>query len=127
MARHGIWIATLLLAGCGGAGSSGTLAGKVSLKGQPVTGFQVSVISSKSGSGAMTEIGQDGAFEFREALPVGTYKVAVVPKPPEPVAPGTKLSKAPPPAIPIKYQRVETSGFSAEIKPGRNEATFSIP
>lgn len=127
MARYSLFAVPVLLVGCGGTASTGTLSGKVSLKGQPVMGAQVSMISSKTGSGAIAEIGQDGAFEFREALPVGSYKVAIVPKPPEPVAPGTRISKGPPSSIPLKYQRIETSGFNAEIKGGRNETTFAIP
>lgn len=127
MARFCLLAVPWLLAGCGGAAPTGTLSGKVSLKGQPVMGAQVSIISSKTGSGAIAEIGQDGAFEFREGLPLGTYKVAIVPKPPEPAAPGMRLPKGPPSSIPLKYQRIETSGFNAEIKGGRNETTFAIP
>lgn len=127
MTRYGLFLLPLLLTGCSGTASTGTLSGKVSLKGQPLSGAQVSLVSSKSGSGAIIEIGQDGAFAFKEPLPVGTYRVAIVPKPPEPLAPGTKASKAPPSEIPIKYQQIESSGFTAEIKGGKNEAAFAIP
>ena len=87
----------------------------------------MSLISSGSGAGALLDIGANGSFKSTDPLPVGTYKVALVPAPPEPVAPGTKAAKASPSLIPDKYQKVETSGFSAEIKTGKNSAIFDIP
>ena len=117
----------LLLSGCGDGSPTGSLSGKVTINGNPVAGAKVSMISSKSGSGALIDIGADGSFQSRDPLPVGSYKVAIVPNPPEPAAPGTKAAKGAPSEIPEKYQRPESSGFSAEVKAGRNEASFAIP
>ena len=128
MKRSFLLLASILLTGCGSGGpSTGSFEGKVTLKGQPVSGSKVSLISSGSGAGAILNIGADGSFKSTDPLPVGTYKVALVPAPPEPMAPGTKAAKAAPSLIPDKYQKVETSGFSAEIKAGKNSTSFDIP
>ena len=123
------WAAVLplVLSGCGADSPTGSLAGKVTIKGNPVAGAKVSMISSKSGSGAMIDIGPDGSFQSKDPLPVGSYKVSIVPNPPEPAAPGIKVAKAASPEIPVKYQSPESSGFSAEVKAGKNEASFAIP
>lgn len=128
MKRTFLLMSSFLLAGCGSVGpATGSLEGKATLKGLPATGSKVSLISSGSGAGAMLDIGADGTFKSTDPLPVGSYKVALVPAPPEPVAPGTKAAKAGASVIPEKYQKVETSGFSAEVKAGKNTVNFDIP
>ena len=124
-------VAAMVIGGCSGSttytydGPTGQLKGKVTHKGQPVTEGQV-VFMSVRGS-ATGQIGTDGAFEMTYSgssdIPVGTYKVCVLP--PKSGVATSGDEEAPTtvdnPQIPKKYQLSATSGLTATVKEGENE------
>ena len=67
-----------------------------------------------------------GAFRLTAPLPTGTYHVIYVPPTPEPQHP----SKGPAPVIvtpvPEKYQDLQTSDLSFEIKRGTNDIPIDL-
>jgi len=124
------------LTGCGEAGPTtptGTVKGKVTLKGAPITAGTIAFVSDK-GNAASAVLGADGSFtlkgQFGEKIPVDTYKVSVTP-PDQGVIkmePGKPLP--PPPSIPgldPKYGNHMTSGLTEEVKEGENTKNIDIP
>lgn len=138
---HGI-ASTLILAlalnsvGCGGgrkkaSGPSGTVKGKVTYEGNPVTEGTVSFMS-QSGASGTGQLGAGGVFTIQSAeggLPVGTYAVGIRAPLVEDKGDGT----SPPQMVlkkmdnlPEKYAIPETSGLTAEVKEGANDFTFQM-
>lgn len=125
--KYGYFVlAGLLMTGCGGGPATGSLQGKVTIKGTPVTGAKLSLRSS-AGAGALVDILPDGTLKSGDPIPVGDYKVSLVPNPPEPLPPGTKATKAPPTPIPNKFLNPDTSGWTAQVKSGTTTVNFEIP
>lgn len=122
-----------LLAGCGG--SKGTVSGKVSYKGQPLKGGNVSIVS-KAGGALNSTIGEDGTYKISQ-VPLGPATITVETRSLRPVSqksmPGP-YAKAPkdalPPGldssgdakhyvpIPEQYADPEKSGLSLDVKSG---------
>jgi hypothetical protein len=68
--------AVLVLAGATGCGGTGTITGKVTYQGRPLTGGTV-LFTSASGKGSQSSpIGPDGSYTI-EKMPTGPAKVAV--------------------------------------------------
>jgi hypothetical protein len=112
--------------GCGGGpkitGPTGTVQGKVTYKNQPVSEGQV-VFMSVMGS-AVGDIQTDGTYTLkwqgRSTVPIGEYKVYVVPPRPQ-LAPGQEAPvTVPHPSIPEKYQLMSTTDLTASVKEGEN-------
>lgn len=147
-------LAAVCLLGCGGGGSSANrlpvfpVHGKVTYKGQPVVGADVTFTSEESKKSAFgrtddegeyrltTYSGNDGAVEGKQSVmimkslpPVATAPVADT-ESPEYIPPG--FGPAPPPEppkneIPAKYAAAETSGLIAIVNPdGDNEVNFEL-
>lgn len=122
----------LMLAGCG-SGSNGTVSGKVSYKGQPLKGGNVSIIPKKGGT-LSSPIAEDGSYKISK-VPIGSATITVETKSLRPVPqkslPGP-YAKAPKDVlpqgvqgdpkryvrIPDKYADPEGSGLSLDVKGG---------
>jgi hypothetical protein len=120
-----------LLAGCSRNPGvpRGTAEGKITAKGAPVTDGTVIFENTAAGVSAMIPLKSDGSYVLSTyegaGLPVGTYQVAVSPRKisngefPKVVEPS---KQAPPPfPVPEKFRSIETSGWTAVIKEGKND------
>ena len=130
-------IASLLGCGGGASGPTGTVNGKLTLNGQPApTGTVVSFSSQESARTG--QVSSDGTFTVMQ-IPVGEYKVSVTPAPQNTFSedPKQAMLKAmenqqkgivpePSEQIPGKYQSIETSGISYEVKEGSNDFTLDM-
>jgi len=117
------------LAGCGES-KTAPVNGRVKLKdGSDVSvlaGYSVSFEAEGGKTSAVGEFDRDGTFKLSTfgandgAVP-GKYRVAINPPPnPDPDKPPTK-SKLPP-----KYENLNSSGLTAEIKPGQNNIELEL-
>lgn len=121
-------LATAVLAnGCGGGSGkpAGTVAGKVTMKGNPVGAGSVNFLSA-SGTAAMAKIDESGSFKIDGSLDAGDYKVYLLPPVPEPVPPGTKRPPTGKFEVPQKYRDPSTSGLTAQVKEGANDIPIEI-
>jgi hypothetical protein len=118
----------LLAIGCGGGMAQ--VKGKVKFKdGSDVSvlaGYTVTFESEDAKSSSIGEIGPDGTFQLstlgqNDGAPPGKYRVVITP-------PGSSDPERPPPKsqIPAKYFNFDTSGLTAEIKPGRNTIELEV-
>lgn len=131
------WVLCLLM-GCGRqatfdiSGPTGTVSGKATLNGQPVSsGCTVSFRHTKSAHTAYGQVSADGEYNLQLAeslkLPVGVYLVAVTPpiQPKLPPEEAMKDAMANKPKneeqkIPIKYFNPDTSTLQLEVIEGPN-------
>jgi hypothetical protein len=127
--RSARWVVTagtlLFLAGCGG---TGTVAGKVTLDGQPLPGGLVTVNDSE-GQSRSGGIHRDGAFSISNIAP-GPAQVTVLTTPDlrsirDPDGARGKEPFGPYVKIPEKYKFTDKSGFYLDVKSGRQE--FDLP
>lgn len=109
-------------AGCGPAPvETGTLSGKVTFDDKPVTSGKVQV-QNESGTAFAAKTDGEGKYTVAEPVPVGKYKVIVLPNDEAPPA----GSVPPPPKpkdtkdIPEKYRQVLTSGLETTVNKGPN-------
>ena len=134
IARIAVWtlagaILATHLTGCKAEPEVGVVKGTVSLNGKPLSSGTVTMEGGPSKIALMAPIGEDGSYEMRtheaDGLAPGSYKVAVSS---QRIAEGdlvvlaTDVQKARPAGttIPKKYHSVETSGLTADVKPGDN-------
>ena len=111
--------------GCGQGNPTGSISGKVTHNGEPLTTGVVMFLDSDAGIGASAELDADGVYEVL-SLPTGQYQVAIQAPPapsPEEVASGAQLEKL---EIPDKYLDPQTSGLTATITEGENSADFTL-
>ncbi len=116
-----------LLSGCGGSdGPIGTVSGKVTLDGEPVTAGEIGFISDE-GFSAVAEIGSDGSFALFENMPVGKYTVTVSP-PAITEAPGEEGDTAELAStnVPEGYMDEGTSDISKDVTEGENTMTIEL-
>ena len=129
MNRNLIWLLPIaLVVGCGGGGPdlgpTGTVTGKVTSDGKPVTGG--SVWFHTAGQIGFGEIGPDGVYSMSwntggqhgEQVPIGEYRIAI--HPPE-VGGGSTQDH---PNFPKKYADPSTSGLNRTVAEGEN--TFDL-
>ena len=131
-------------AGCGGSqevvGPTGTLKGKLTLAGKPVS-VKVTLVCQHTQSGRLfiattNESGEYTVTEPTSKMPTGRYEVTVqgqvFEKDPteglEPVQDGKKEAAAAPAVLkfPDKYRNAHESGLGFELEPGANERTFDM-
>lgn len=134
--RSGLLLfAVLILPACGGksgglTGPTGTVTGKVTMKGQPVANANI-VFYGTRGDTAVGTLGADGTYSLRYqagfSVPVGDYRVAITkgPAPDAPVPNPEDIMAKPPVAavdksIPDKYRDPGTSNLIAVVKEGSN-------
>ena len=142
LATFGVCCILASLAGCGDS-TKGTATGKVTYKGQTVTGGTLTLTPSSAGAAPIPLfIKPDGTFSQPD-IPVGQYQVSIETAsatgptpyqtggmtPPgganvsQPTLPATGGKPVP---IPAKYNDPKTSNLSWEIKPGRNDKPFDL-
>lgn len=118
----------LFLSGCGEEGPHpvprGTVTGKVTSGGQPVTEGIVSFYNNQKGTAVDGTIGSDGSYTA-ENVGAGPNTVAVTPPPPPPFE-GVEDGKTPPPPkeypnLPEKYRQASTSGLTLDVKEGETK------
>ena len=127
--RWTCYSACLLLLGvcsavCGS--SSGTVQGRVTLDGSPLALGMVLFHPTDDpvDMNAAGTIAADGQYKLRapggsDAIPTGTYHVTIH------AGDGDESYPRPAP-IPTRYQRVATSGLSADVALGKNKIDFSL-
>lgn len=135
LASHTISRLTILLfacivSGCGGSGGKLTAkaSGKVQFQGAPVTEGMVNFFDPKTGQGAGVPLDSAGSFHVPDGLPIGTYKVSVLPPADETAAGAPQVTKPKEyPQIPQKYRSDTTSSLTAEVKRNvDNQFTFDL-
>jgi len=114
--------------GCGdSSGPVGSLSGKVTYKGEPVTEGSIVFFNPETGAAAEAQLDLDGTYVIETqvgGLPPGTYQVSI--SPPEIPDPSTPPNTAPSmipkdmPNVPKKYRRRETSDLTVVIHQGEN-------
>lgn len=116
----------LVTAGCSNP-TVGTVAGKVTLGGQPLAEGSVVFEDRMAGISVQAPLASDGTYTVRtydrDGLPPGAYQVAVTPTvASDGETPLAIEGKDPPPPspIPAKYRSVKTSGLTATVKAGDN-------
>ena len=117
-------IALGVVAGCGGGGGkgpTGKVSGVVTFDGQPVTVGSVRLYNPKSASTGSGSIKEAGKFTLDAPVPVGSYKVSVVPPQEPPPEMGKPYEPKKYDNIPDKYRSELTTDITAEIKAGDNE------
>jgi hypothetical protein len=117
--------ALVALPGCGGT-PEGTVQGKVTHKGAPLTAGVVNFQSDK-GHAATADLDSSGAFKLSGAVPVGNYKVYVTPPTPKQLPPGTPPEPPVQFTLPPKLQDPAQTPITKEIKAGPNDLTIDLP
>jgi len=123
-----------VLPGCSGSPeATQPVEGLVTYQGEPLEGGAVLFdMVTPTGSGkrytARARIDSQGRYSLstfgeEDGAVAGRYRVAVSGK--EPVL--TNEADAPPPAIPLKYSSVETSGLAYEVVEGHNQIDIALP
>lgn len=121
-------LALVLAAGCGG-GDTHPVSGRVVFDdGEPMeSGF---VLFKPAKGGPSRGVVTDGSYQLstlgeNDGAPAGSYKVAIIPDTPGDYDPDS--GKGFVPKAPQQYFSPETSGLTFEVKPGKNQADFTIP
>jgi hypothetical protein len=141
----------LPLAGCGRGdplNRGGTLSGKVTINGEPVTAGNILLVSEDGAWTGTAPLRGEGTFTVNEP-PLGTVKVAIqtelyrdrtAPENKYPAGkPGAKLPgsggmKLPDPSvrglvyteIPAKYEKIESSGLTCVVTKGHQQHDFPL-
>ncbi len=136
----------LTLGGCGPRINHGEVRGQVTIDGQPVTAGNVLFVSEDGQLTSTAPLNGDGAYVMKEA-PIGKVRIAVqtliyrgAAAPPTvgrgggANQVGSKGMVLPDPsvrglvykAIPEKYEKVESSGLSAEVVKGDQKIDISL-
>ncbi|QDU73085.1 hypothetical protein Pan97_00520 [Bremerella volcania] len=115
--------------GCGESNAGGTVSGKVTLNGKPLTGANVKFHNPDLGVGITCELSPDGTFASTTKIPEATYQVAIIPPNTshEPGADGMPVIPKLPKDLPQKYASPDTSDLTAEVHSQPvNEFTFEL-
>jgi hypothetical protein len=112
-------LAVLTAVGCNSWEQFGTVTGRATLDGRPVTAGKVTFVTARGA--VASDLGSDGTFTASN-VPVGSVKIAVLPpsafEPPV-IMPSAMMSAAANrPAIPGRYTDAVRSGLSLEVHPG---------
>lgn len=121
-----LYLSLSLMLGCGSAGQTGKLTGKVTFEGEPVTEGAVLFVSDSASSVGQTNLLSDGSYRFeigKDGLMPGDYAVAILPPmirtPDTPTSPGGEEPK-PVENIPQKYRSTTRSGLTTQVTTGDN-------
>jgi hypothetical protein len=112
------------------AGPKGVVKAKVTCEGKPVTKGTLMLDSGK-GFIASGKAGADGTFELKgpqgEEIPVGKYKVSIVPESTPPAAGATAMPGPPKlEGVPDKFYSPVTSGVEVDIATGKQDLTIDL-
>jgi len=117
-------VMSLIVSGCSQGPQTGTLEGKVTLKGQPFSNARLNFLNQKTGAAMAAEIQPDGSYRV-DKLEVGTYTVFLAPKEvgdPDNPAAGSGID----PNVPPDCYNQSTSPLRVEVKPGANSANIEL-
>jgi hypothetical protein len=110
--------------GCSQGPPTGTLQGKVTLKGEPFANARLNFLNQKTGAAIAGEIQTDGSYRV-DKIEAGTYTVFLTPKevgdPDNPSA-GSGID----PNVPPDCYNQNTSPLRVEVKPGANTANIEL-
>ena len=109
-------VALVVMCGCGDSGPAKyPVCGVITYQGKPVPTGNVMLVPVEGGDAALSIIRPDGTYSL-ETIP-GKHRVGVtaVSEPP----PGTSEMnyRAPPPLVPAKYGRPDSSGLVVDVQP----------
>jgi hypothetical protein len=114
----------LLMGGCGDP--AGKVSGKVTFQGKAVTNGQISLNLKGKGVAQSAKLDQEGAFTMATPMPPGTYHVTYVPPTPEPQDPTKGARPAVESVVPKKYEDLQTTDASVEVKAGNNDLSIQF-
>ena len=128
------WSALLticLLAGCGSgveAKKTGTVSGKITVEGKPLTHGRVAFVSSTVGASSFGDLKEGGTYTLDGPIPVGEYRVFITPPDLgdtpaglEPEQPQDELKD-----VPEKYLDEETTDLKTPVTEGENTCNFDL-
>lgn len=115
-----LFCAALAAGGCSSEKPTGTVAGTVKYRGNPLTAGEVNLLS-KTGAAGSAKIDANGQYKVTGELEAGEYKAYFAPPRAEPQAPGTKASPAPKVEVPPKFRDPNSSGVVVTVKSGSND------
>jgi len=130
--RPVVMVAAVLLAVASGCSSSkgpaGRVSGTVASKAGPATEANVQFVRADGVPIAVAVLSPAGEFRFAERIPVGNYRVAVLP-----IVEVTSAEDADPrrhqeliKKIPQKYWDAQTSGLTVTVKEGENSFPLTL-
>jgi len=119
-----ILFGVVALLGCSNKKPVGSISGKVTYKGNPVTTGSINFYAAERGMAAEAKMDASGNFSIKE-LEVGTYKVYISPPVPEQLPPGTPPKKEKF-EVPAKYQDPARSTITKDVKAGPNDIPVDI-
>ncbi len=112
--------------GCGPAEKpTGSVSGKVTYNGEPLTKGSVLFVNEETGIGASGQLDTSGTYTIA-SIRTGEYQVAIQPPPapsPDEMEEGAQPEKL---DIPEKYLSPQTSGLTATVTEGENTADFEL-
>jgi hypothetical protein len=114
------------LVGCSGGKPTGSVTGKVSYKGAPVTSGFVNFFAPERGAASQGKITESGTYTLEGVVDAGTYKVYLQPPLPEQLPPGTKPKARTPFNVPAKFLDGNSSPLSKEVKTGKNDINIEL-
>lgn len=106
-------------------GKTGKVQGKLTSSGEAVKDARVQFSSKETGAAVIGEV-IGGEFVMTDPVPVGNYKVAVMPPQEAPPESGVAYKPKEYPEIPLKYRDEFNTTLTAEVKEGENEFTFDM-
>ena len=116
---------TSWLLGCGpGEPPSGSVAGKVTYNGKPLTSGVVTLVNDEAGIGASGELDVSGRYRI-DSIRTGQYKVAIHREPP-PLGARPDVIRTWKLNIPEQYQDFQSSGLTATVNEGDNTVDFGL-
>ncbi len=98
---------------------SGSVSGKVTYNGQPLTAGVVTLINEATGVGGSVKLDSSGGY-YIQTIRTGQYKVAVHNVPPPPGGKVVMLN------IPEKFQDIQSSGLSVTVEEGKNTSDLKL-
>lgn len=120
----GIVILAVGLLGCSNEKPKGSVSGTVTFGGKPVTSGSVLFSDATTGTGATASLDTSGKYRI-DSIPTGSYQVAITP-PPAPAPHERQQQAMQRVPVPPKYQNSQTSGLTATVGEGTNEASFNF-
>jgi len=121
----GLVVAACWAAGCAGGPPTGSVSGKVTCNGAPLSAGVVLFSNPQTGVGASAALDASGTYTIK-SIPTGQYQVAIQPPPPPAPHEMQQASAAPRASIPQKYQDPKKSGLTATVKEGANTQDFAL-
>lgn len=118
-----------MVVGCSSSESGGTVSGRVTLNGKPLTDANVKFLNPDLGVGITCALDADGTFASDTRIPEATYQVAISPPNTshQPGDTGMPVIPKLPKDLPKKYTSTDTSDLKAEVHSQPvNDFTFEL-